>query len=268
MNLAGKERGVFSQAGGLFVHDVAPDGRVLPEPRGDARRPARAGPRADPAGRPLVAHVELPPRLARADGGRSSSRRKRGDPGGPRPLPRGPRPAATRPPWARATGSAPSLRTGHSRLCGRRSRRRTSVLIPWARGRSARAPGRQGSARSSPLASSRTAGASPSSARKATRKIACGVQGLDGGAPKPLTPEGVTGLPTRPFLSRTGRSFLAARGEGWLGDLRSEERERSAASRPRARRGRTSWPNGRPDGRFYVLKPPEASRWTSRSSTP
>jgi hypothetical protein len=79
------------------------------------------------------------------------------------------------------------------------------------------------------------------------------IQSLDGSAPKPITPEGVTGLDTWPLLSPDGRSFLAREKEGWgIFDLRHPEAPvRRVAGLAEGER-LTQWC---PDGRFYASRP-------------
>ena len=79
------------------------------------------------------------------------------------------------------------------------------------------------------------------------------VQGLDGSAPKPITPEGVTGLDTWPLLSPDGRSFLAREKAGWgIFDLRHPEAPARRVAGLEEGERLTQWTR---DGRFYASRP-------------
>jgi Tol biopolymer transport system component len=250
VDLAGKERGVFSQAGGLFVHDVAPDGRVLL-----SREEMRGGLLAQDLAQ--IQPVDLSWRTwsflldCSADGRTLLFEEEEGDPGGPdlylRPTTGG---HAT--PLGKSDGFGALSPDGSLAVVWKEKPTPHWVLYPTG----------TGSPRELPVARVRTI--KSVGFLKDGRSIAfigtegdkedrVWVQGLDGGAPKPLTPEGVTGLDTWPFLSPDGRSFLAREKAGWgIFDLNN------ADAPPRRVLGLdegerlAQWT---PDGRFYVLKP-------------
>jgi tRNA A-37 threonylcarbamoyl transferase component Bud32 len=79
------------------------------------------------------------------------------------------------------------------------------------------------------------------------------VQGLDGSAPKAVTPEGVTGIPTWPFLSPDGRSFLAREKAGWgIFNLANPQAPARRIAGLEEGELLIQWA---PDGRFYASLP-------------
>jgi hypothetical protein len=79
------------------------------------------------------------------------------------------------------------------------------------------------------------------------------IQGLDGSAPRAVTPEGVTGLDTWPFLSPDGRTFLAREKAGWgIFDLGNPQAPARRVSGLEEGERLIQWT---PDGRFYASRP-------------
>ena len=252
VDLSGKERGVFSQAGGLFIHDVAPDGRVLL-----SREEMRGGLLAQDLGQ--IQPVDLSWRTwsflldCSADGRTLLFEEEEGDPGGPdlflRPTTGG---HAT--PLGKSDGFGALSPDGSLAVVVEGEADAALGALSHGHGKSARAPGRPASARSSPSAFLKDGRSIAFIGTEGDKEDRVWIQSLDGGAPKPLTPEGVTGLDTWPFLSPDGRSFLAREKAGWgIFDLNNAGR--SAASRFSGSTRANVWPSGLPTAGSTSSKP-------------
>ncbi|MGZ5425959.1 MAG: protein kinase domain-containing protein [Thermoanaerobaculia bacterium] len=248
VDLSGHERRVFSQAGGLSIHDVAPDGRVLM-----SREEMRGGLLAQADGQ--AQPVDLSWRTwsylldCSADGKLLLFEEEEGE------LPDlFLRPAA----GGHATPLGKSSGWGALSPDG-------ALAAAWVQKPSPRwvlYPTGTGSPRELPAHGIRSI-KSVSFQKDGKSLIFIGaegekedrvwVQSLDGGAPKPVTPEGVTGLDTWPFLSPDGRSFLAREKGGWgILDLRSPEAPARRVAGLEEGERLIQWT---PDGRFYASRP-------------
>ncbi len=250
VDLSGRERGVFSQAGGLYVHDVAPDGRVLL-----SREEMRGGLLAQVEGQ--VQPMDLSWRTwsflldCSADGRMLLFEEEEGDPGGPdlflRPAAGG---HAT--PLGKSDGFGALSPDGTLAVAWLEKPKPHWVLYPAGTGSPRELP--LGEIRSIKSVTFRKDGKSlifiGTGGEKEDRVW---VQGLDGSAPKPITPEGITGLDTWPFLSPDGRSFLAREKAGWgIFDLEHPEAPARRVMGLEEGERLTQWC---PDGRFYVSRP-------------
>jgi len=250
VDLSGHERGVFSQAGGLSVHDVAPDGRVLM-----SREEMRGGLLAQAEGQ--VQPVDLSWRTwsflldCSADGEMLLFEEEEGDPAGPdlflRPTKGG---HAT--PLGKSGGYGALSPDGALAAAWVDKPGPRWLLYPTGTGspRELPAHGIRSIKSVSFLKDGRSLIFIGTEGEKEDRVW---VQSLDGSAPKPITPEGVTGLDTWPLLSPDGRSFLAREKAGWgIFDLQHPEAPvRRVAGLEEGER-LTQWC---PDGRFYASRP-------------
>jgi eukaryotic-like serine/threonine-protein kinase len=248
VDLSGHERGVFSQAGGLSIHDVAPDGRVLM-----SREEMRGGLLAQTDGQ--VQPVDLSWRTwsflldCSADGKMLLFEEEESE------LPD----LFLRP---SAGGHATPL--GKSGGWGTLSPD-GSLAAAWVEKPGPRwvlYPTGTGSPRELPAHGIRSI-KSVSFQRDGKSLIFIGtegekedrvwVQSLDGSAPKPVTPEGVTGLDTWPFLSPDGRSVLVRDKAGWgILDLRQPEAPARRVAGLEEGERLIQWTA---DGRFYASRP-------------
>jgi hypothetical protein len=219
VDLSGRERGVFSQAGGLYIHDVAADGRVLM-----SREELRGGLLAQADGQ--LQPVDLSWRTwsflldCSVDGKLLLFEEEEGDPGGPDL-------------FLRPTTGGHATPLGKSGGWGALAPDGTLVVV-WIEKPSPRwvlYPTGTGSPRELAAHGIRSIKA-VSFLKDGKSLIFIGTEGakedrlwiqsLDGSAPKAITPEGVTGLDTWPFLSPDGGSVLAREKTGWaILDLRN-----------------------------------------------
>ncbi|MGA7992341.1 MAG: WD40 repeat domain-containing protein, partial [Thermoanaerobaculia bacterium] len=248
VDLSGHERGVFSQAGGLSIHDVSPDGRVLM-----SREEMRGGLLAQTDGQ--VQPMDLSWRTwsflldCSADGKMLLFEEEESE------LPD----LFLRP---SAGGHATPL--GKSGGWGALSPDGT-LAVAWLDKPAPRwvlYPTGTGSPRELPVHGIRSI-KSVSFQKDGKSLIFIGtegekedrvwVQSLDGSAPRPVTPEGVTGLDTWPFLSPDGRSALVRDKAGWgILDLRKPEAPARRVAGLEEGERLIQWT---PDGRFYASRP-------------
>lgn len=248
VDLSGNERRVFSQAGGLSIHDVAPDGRVLM-----SREEMRGGLLAQGDGQ--AQPVDLSWRTwsylldCSADGKMLLFEEEEGE---------------LSDLFLRPTAGGHATPLGKSGGWGALSPDGT-LAAAWIEKPNPRwviYPTGTGSPRELPAHGIRSIKA-VSFQRDGKSLIFIGsegekedrvwIQGLDGSAPKPITPEGVTGLDTWPFLSPDGRSFLAREKAGWgILDLRSPEAPARRVAGLEEGERLIQWT---PDGRFYASRP-------------
>ncbi|HUM01217.1 MAG TPA: protein kinase [Thermoanaerobaculia bacterium] len=250
VDLSGRERGVFSQAGGLYIHDVAPDGRVLL-----SREEMRGGLLAQDLSQ--IQPVDLSWRTwsflldCSADGRTLLFEEEEGDPGGPdlymRPTTGG---HAT--PLGKSDGFGALSPDGALAIAWKEKPSPHWVLYPTGTGSPRELPA--GGVRTIKSVGFLKDGKSIAFiGTEGEKEDRVWVQGLDGGAPKPITKEGVTGLDTWPFLSPDGRSFLALEKTGWgIFDLKNPEVPARRVLGLEEGERLAQWT---PDGRFFVLKP-------------
>ena len=250
VDLSGVERGVFTQAGGLQLHDVGPDGRVLM-----SREEMRGG---------LVAMVEgqqQPLDLSwrtwsylldtSADGTTLLFEEEEGDPAG-YDL------------FLRPTSGGHATPLGKSAGYGALSPDGT-LAVAWLVKPAPRwvlYPTGTGSPRDIPAHGIRSIKSVTFShdgkslifiGQEGDKEDRVWSQGLDGNAPKPLTLEGVTGLETWPLLSPDGKTFLAREKGGWaIFDFAKSDTPARRVAGLEDGEVLTQW---RPDGRFLVTRP-------------
>jgi len=248
VDLSGRERRVFSQAGGLSIHDVAPDGRVLM-----SREEMRGGllSQADGQSQPVDLSWRTWSYLldCSADGKTLIFEEEEG------PLPDlFLRPAA----GGHATPLGKSSGWGALSPDG-------ALVAAWVDKPAAHwvlYPTGTGSPRELPAQGVRSIKA-VSFQKDGKSLIFIGaegdkedrvwVQGLDGSAPKAVTSEGVTGLDTWPFLSPDGKSFLAREKAGWgIFDLGNPNAPARRIVGLEEGERLIQWT---PDGRFYASRP-------------
>jgi hypothetical protein len=250
VDLSGHERGVFSQAGGLFVHDVSPDGRVLM-----SREEMRGGLVAQAEGQEQP--VDLSWRTwsflldCSTDGKTLLFEEEEGDPAGPDL-------------FLRPTAGGHATPLGKSGGFGALSPD-GSLAVAWLNIPGPRwvlYPTGTGSPRELPAHGIRSI-KSVSFLKDGKSLIFIGTEGekedrvwiqsLDGSAPKAITPEGITGLDTWPFLSPDGKSFLAREKSGWgIFDLHHPEAPARRVLGLEEGERLIQWC---PDGRFYASRP-------------
>ncbi|MBK9065204.1 MAG: protein kinase [Acidobacteria bacterium] len=250
VDLSGKERGVFTQAGGLHLHDVAPDGRVLM-----SREEMRGGLLAQTEG--VVQPLDLSWRTwsylldTSADGKTLLFEEEEGDPAG-YDL------------FLRPTSGGHATPLGKSAGYGALSPDGT-LAVAWLAKPAPRwvlYPTGTGAPREIPAHGIRSI-KSVSFSKDGKSLIFIGPEGekedrvwslaLDGKEPKPLTLEGVTGLETWPLLSPDGKSFLAREKGGWaIFDLAKPDAPARRVAGLEDGEVLTQW---REDGRFFVTRP-------------
>jgi eukaryotic-like serine/threonine-protein kinase len=250
VDLSGRERGVFTQAGGLQLHDVAPDGRVLM-----SREEMRGGLLAQTEGQ--MQPLDLSWRTwsylldTSVDGKTLLFEEEEGDPGGYdlflRPTSGG---HAT--PLGKSAGYGALSPDGSLAVAWLDKPAPRWVVYPTGTGAPRELPA-QG-IHGIKSVTFRNDGKSlifiGSEGEKEDRVWSLG---LDGNAPKPLTLEGVTGLETWPLLSPDGKSFLAREKGGWaIFDLARAEAPAKRVAGLEDGEVLTQW---RPDGRFLVTRP-------------
>ena len=250
VDLSGKERGVFTQAGGLCLHDVAPDGRVLM-----SREEMRGGLLSLAEGQ--VQPLDLSWRTwsylldTSPDARTLLFEEEEGDPGG-YDL------------FLRPTSGGHATPLGKSAGYGALSPD-GSLAVAWLdkpAPRWALYPTGTGAPRELPAHGIRSI-KSVSFSNDGKSLVFIGQEGekedrvwslgLDGNAPKPLTLEGVTGLETWPLLSPDGKSFLAREKGGWaIFDLAKPDAPAKRVNGLEDGEVLTQW---RSDGRFLVTRP-------------
>jgi hypothetical protein len=247
VDLSGRERGVFSQAGGLLVHDIRPDGRVLM-----SREEMRGGLLAQVEGQ--VQPIDLSWRTwsylldCSADGKTLLFEEEEGS---PYDL------------FLRPTAGGHATPLGKSDGFGALSPDGTLAVawLPKPAPRWVLYPTGTGSPRELPAHGIRSV-KSVSFLKDSKSLIFIGaegekedrvwVQALDGSAPKPITQAGVTGLETWPLLSPDGRSFLAREKSGWgIFDFHHPEAPARRIAGLEEGETLTQW---RPDGRLCVSR--------------
>ncbi len=250
VDLSGRERGVFSQAGGLFIHDVAPDGRVLM-----SREEMRGGLLSLELGQ--IQPVDLSWRTwsflldCSADGKTLLFEEEEGDQGGPDLFLR-PSTGGHATPLGKSDGFGALSPDGTLAVVWKEKPTPHWVVYPTG----------TGSPREFPVGGVRTIksvgflkdGKSLAFiGSEGDREDRVWVQVLDGSAPKPLTKEGVTGLDTWPFLSPDRTRFLAQEKAGWgIFELNNPEAPPRRVLGLEEGERLAQWT---PDGRFYVLRP-------------
>jgi eukaryotic-like serine/threonine-protein kinase len=245
---SGRERRVFSQAGGLSIHDIAPDGRVLM-----SREEMRGGLLAQAEGQ--LQPVDLSWRTwsylldTSTDGKMLLFEEEEGE--FPdlflRPAAGG---HAT--PLGKSAGWGALSSDGAFAAAWLDKPTPRWVLYPTGTGSPREIPAH--GIRSIKSVSFQKDGKSLIFiGAEAEKEDRVWIQGLDGGAPKAVTPEGVTGLDTWPSLSPDGQSLLVREKAGWgILDLRHPEAPvRRVAGLEEGER-LIQWT---PDGRFYALRP-------------
>jgi tRNA A-37 threonylcarbamoyl transferase component Bud32 len=248
VDLSGHERRVFSQAGGLSIHDVAPDGRVLM-----SREEMRGGLLAQTDGQ--VQPVDLSWRTwsylldCSADGKMLLFEEEEGE------LPDlflRPTAGGHATPLGKSGGWGALSPDGALAAAWLEKPNPRWVIYPTGTGSPHELPAH--GIRSIKAVSFQKDGKSlifiGSEGEKEDRVW---VQSLDGSAPKPVTPEGVTGLDTWPFLSPDGRSFLAREKAGWgILDLGHPEAPARRVAGLQEGERLIQWTS---DGRFYASRP-------------
>ncbi len=248
VDLSGHERRVFGQAGGLSIHDVAPDGRVLM-----SREEMRGGLLAQTDGQ--AQPVDLSWRTwsylldCSADGKMLLFEEEEGE------LPDlFLRPAAGghATPLGKSSGWGALSPDGALAAAWVEKPSRRWVLYPTGTGSPRELPAH--GIRSIKSVSFQKDGKSLIFiGAEGEKEDRVWVQSLDGSAPKPVTPEGVTGLDTWPFLSPDGRSFLAREKAGWgILDLQHPEAPARRVAGLEEGERLIQWT---PDGRFYASRP-------------
>ena len=248
VDLSGKERRVFSQAGGLSIHDVAPDGHVLM-----SREEMRGGLLAQADGQ--AQPVDLSWRTwsylldCSTDGTMLLFEEEEG------PLPDlFLRPAfgghAT--PLGKSSGWGALSPDGSLAAAWVDKPAAHWVLYPTGTGNPRELPA-HGIRSIKSVAFQKDGKSLIFIGAEGEKEDRVWIQGLDGAAPKPLTSEGITGLDTWPFLSPDGRSFLAREKAGWgIFDLRSPEAPARRVAGLEDGERLIQWA---PDGRFYASRP-------------
>jgi hypothetical protein len=248
VDLSGRERGVFTQAGGLSIHDVAPDGRVLM-----SRDEMRGGLLAQAEGQ--VQPVDLSWRTwsflldCSSDGKMLLFEEEEGE--FPdlflRPTTGG---HAT--PLGKSAGYGALSPDGSLAAAWLQKPSPRWVVYPTGTGSPRELPA-HGISSIKSVSFQKDGGSLIFIGTQGEKQDRVWVQGLDGSAPKPITPEGVTGLDTWPLLSPDGRSFLAREKTGWgIFDLRHLEAPARRVAGLEDGERLTQWT---PDGRFYASRP-------------
>jgi eukaryotic-like serine/threonine-protein kinase len=250
VDLSGQERGVFTQAGGLHLHDVASDGRVLM-----SREEMRGGlvSQAEGQAQPLDLSWRTWSYLldTSADGKTLLFEEEEGDPAG-YDL------------FLRPTSGGHATPLGKSAGYGALSPDGT-LAVAWLLKPAPRwvlYPTGTGAPREIPAHGIRSI-KSVSFSKDGRSLIFIGPEGekedrvwslaLDGKEPKPLTLEGVTGLETWPLLSPDGKSFLAREKGGWaIFDFAKPDAPGRRVAGLEDGEVLTQW---RADGRFFVTRP-------------
>ena len=250
VDLSGKERGVFTQAGGLQLHDVGPDGRVLM-----SREEMRGGLVAMGEGQqqPLDLSWRTWSYLldTSTDGKTLLFEEEEGDPAGYdlflRPTSGG---HAT--PLGKSGGYGALSPDGTLAVAWLVKPAPRWVLYPTGTGSPRDIPA-HGIRSIKSVTFSRDGKSLIFIGQEGDKEDRVWSQGLDGNAPKPLTLEGVTGLETWPLLSPDGKTFLAREKGGWaIFDFAKPDAPTRRVAGLEEGEVLTQW---RPDGRFLVTRP-------------
>jgi hypothetical protein len=250
VDLSGKERGVFTQAGGLHLHDVAPDGRVLM-----SREEMRGGLLAQTEGQ--VQPLDLSWRTwsylldTSADGKTLLFEEEEGDPSGSDLFLR-PSSGGHATPLGKSSGYGALSPDGTLAAAWLDKPAPRWVLYPTGTGAPRDIPA-HGIRSIKAVAFQKDGRSLIFIGQEGEKEDRVWSLGLDGNAPKALTLEGVTGLETWPLLSPDGKSFLAREKGGWgIFDLAHPDAPAKRVAGLEDGEVLTQW---RGDGRFLVTRP-------------
>ncbi len=250
VDLSGKERGVFTQAGGLHLHDVAPDGRVLM-----SREEMRGGLLSLAEGQ--VQPLDLSWRTwsylldTSSDGKTLLFEEEEGDPGGYDLFLR-PSSGGHATPLGKSAGYGALSPDGTLAAAWLDKPAPRWVLYPTGTGVPRELPA-HGIRSIKSVSFAKDGQSLVFIGQEGEKEDRVWSLGLDGNAPKPLTLEGVTGLETWPLLSPNGRSFLAREKGGWaIFDFAKPDAPVRRVAGLEDGEVLTQW---RPDGRFLVTRP-------------
>ena len=250
VDLAGKERAVFTQAGGLYVHDVTPDGRVLM-----SREEMRGGLLAQAEGQ--VQPLDLSWRTwsylldTSRDGKTLLFEEEEGDPAGYdlflRPTSGG---HAT--PLGKSAGYGALAPDGTLAVAWLDKPAPRWVIYPTGTGAPRELPA-HGIRTIKSVVFQNDGKSLIFIGSEGEKEDRVWTLGLDGKPPKPLTLEGVTGLETWPLLSPDGKSFLAREKGGWaIFDFAKPDAPARRVAGLEDGEVLTQW---RADGKFLVTRP-------------
>lgn len=250
VGLSEKGRGVFTQAGGLHLHDVAPDGRVLM-----SREEMRGGlvSLAEGQLQPLDLSWRTWSYLldTSADGRTLLFEEEEGDPGGYDLFLR-PSSGGHATPLGKSAGYGALSPDGTFAVAWLDRPAPRWVLYPTGTG-VPRELAAHGIRSIKSVTFSKDGKSLVFIGQEGEKEDRVWLLGLDGNAPKPLTLEGVTGLETWPLLSPDGRSFLAREKGGWaIFDFARPDAPVRRVAGLEDGEVLTQW---RPDGRFLVTRP-------------
>jgi predicted Ser/Thr protein kinase len=264
VNLSGKERGVFTQAGGLHLHDVAPDGRVLM-----SREEMRGGllAQADGQLQPLDLSWRTWSYLldTSPDGKTLLFEEEEGDPGGYDLFLR-PSSGGHATPLGKSAGYGALSPDGTLAVAWLDKPAPRWVLYPTGTGAPRELPA-HGIRGIKSVTFSNDGKSLIFIGQEGEKEDRVWSLGLDGNAPKPLTLEGVTGLDSWPLLSPDGGSFLAREKGGWaIFDFAKPDAPSKRVAGLEDGEVLTQW---RKDGRFLVTRPGAfpAEVWTLDPAT-
>ncbi|MFI5181258.1 MAG: protein kinase [Thermoanaerobaculia bacterium] len=250
VDLSGKERGVFTQAGGLHLHDVATDGRVLM-----SREEMRGGLLSSAEGQ--VQPLDLSWRTwsylldTSPDGKTLLFEEEEGDPGGYDLFLR-PSSGGHATPLGKSAGYGALSPDGTLAAAWLDKPAPRWVLYPTGTGAPRELPA-HGIRSIKSVSFSKDGKSLVFIGQEGEKEDRVWSLGLDGNAPKPLTLEGVTGLETWPLLSPDGRSFLAREKGGWaIFEFAKPDAPARRVAGLEDGEVLTQW---RPDGRFLVSRP-------------
>jgi tRNA A-37 threonylcarbamoyl transferase component Bud32 len=250
VDLSGKERGVFTQAGGLHLHDVAPDGRVLM-----SREEMRGGLVSLAEGQ--VQPLDLSWRTwsylldTSADGRTLLFEEEEGDPGGYDLFMR-PSSGGHATPLGKSAGYGALSPDGTLAVAWLDKPAPRWVLYPTGTGAPRELPA-HGIRGIKSVSFSNDGKSLIFIGQEGDKEDRVWSLGLDGNAPKPLTLEGVTGLETWPLLSPDGKTFLAREKGGWaIFDFAKPDAPAKRVVGLEDGEVLTQW---RRDGRFLVRQP-------------
>ncbi len=250
VDLSGKERGVFTQAGGLYLHDVGPDGRVLM-----SREEMRGGLLAQTEGQ--LQPLDLSWRTwsylldTSADARTLLFEEEEGDPSGSdlflRPASGG---HAT--PLGKSSGYGALSPDGTLAAAWLDKPAPHWVIYPTGTGAPREIPA-HGIRSIKAVQFTNDGKGLVFIGQEGEKEDRVWTLALDGKEPRPLTLEGVTGLETWPLLSPDGKSFLAREKGGWaIFDFAKPDAPARRVAGLEDGEVLTQW---RPDGRFLVTRP-------------
>ncbi len=250
VDLSGKGRGVFTQAGGLHLHDVAPDGRVLM-----SREEMRGGLVSMTEGQ--LQPLDLSWRTwsylldTSADGKTLLFEEEEGDPAGYDLFLR-PSSGGHATPLGKSAGYGALSPDGTFAVAWLDKPAPRWALYPTGTGAPREIPA-HGIRSIKSVSFSHDGKSLIFIGQEGEKEDRVWSLGLDGNAPKPLTLEGVTGLETWPLLSPDGKSFLAREKGGWaIFDIARPEAPARRVAGLEDGEVLTQW---RADGRFLVTRP-------------